>query len=172
MEVSADKRSPSYAPRNLLNADELKRGITQRSQGRGDEDAVQGWLLNHFYRHLVGNFEPARRIQTLEDACAALGTDTPPAWVSGYFDSAAKAQPEDAAKAVATLVWVDPQEPLLLQQELQLVEFLTSRKGTALEGKLERITCPQALALWEKSTRRWPHGSIRAGARALPTPSM
>lgn len=150
MEVSADKRSPSYAPRNLLNADELKRGITQRSQGRGDEDAVQGWLLNHFYRHLVGNFEPARRIQTLEDACAALGTDTPPAWVSGYFDSAAKAQPEDAAKAVATLVWVDPQEPLLLQQELQLVEFLTSRKGTALEGKLERITCPQALALWEK----------------------
>lgn len=150
MEVSADKRSPSYAPRNLLNADELKRGITQRSQGRGDANAVQSWLLNHFYRHLVGNFEPARRIQTLDEACAALGSDAPPAWVSGYFDSAAKAAAEEASKAIAPLVWVDPQAPLLLQQEAQLVEFLTSRNGTALEGKLERITCPQALALWEK----------------------
>ena len=30
------------------------------------------------------------------------------------------------------------------------MEFLTSRRGTVLEGKLDRITCPQALALWEK----------------------
>ncbi|MGC5701276.1 hypothetical protein J4P02_13850 [Pseudomonas sp. NFXW11] len=147
MEVTNEQRSSSYAPRNLLNADQLKAGIQQRSQQRGDEAPVQGWLLNHFYRHLVGNFEPARQIHSLEDAAVALASDALPAWVSGYFKAAAKSPDGDTA---AQLVWIDPQEPQLLQQEARLVEFLTSRKGTALEGKLERITCPQALALWEK----------------------
>ncbi|WP_210712248.1 hypothetical protein [Pseudomonas sp. MWU349] len=171
MEISADKRSPSYAPRNLLNADEQKRGITQRSQQRRDEQAVQGWLLNHFYRHLVGNFEPARRIRSLDDACTALGSDSVPAWVNGYFERAAKAQSEDPAKALAPLVWIDPQDPQLLHQEAQLVEFLTSRKGTALEGKLDRITCPQALALWEREhaqmAARVDQGWRQSSAQAL-----
>ncbi|WP_025126961.1 hypothetical protein [Pseudomonas sp. PH1b] len=150
MEVNVDLRTSSYAARNLLNADELKRGISQRSQERTDEGPVQSWLLNHFYRHLAGNFEPARRILTQEEAAAAMGTDLLPAWVSGYFSAAAKAQAEDAMTATVPLVWVDPQDPQLLHQEAQFVEFLTSRKGTALEGKLDRITCPQALALWAK----------------------
>ncbi|MBC2657249.1 hypothetical protein H7A76_17575 [Pseudomonas sp. MSSRFD41] len=149
MEVAADKRSSSYAARNLLNADEIKRGIKQRSQARKDEAAVQSWLLNHFYRHLAGNFEPARRIHDLDDAAQVLGSTGLPAWVAGYF-SAAKAQEADACASAAPLVWIDPAQPQLLAQEARLVEFLVSRKGTALEGKLDRINCPQALALWEK----------------------
>ncbi|SEB60877.1 hypothetical protein SAMN05216178_1492 [Pseudomonas saponiphila] len=150
MEIGTDPRTSSYAPRNLLNADQLKAGIAQRSQGRGDEGPVQSWLLNHFYRHLVGNFEPARTIFSLEEAASALGSDTLPIWVAGHFKAAAKALNEENPNAVAPLVWIDPLEPQLLHQEAVLVEFLTSRKGTALEGKLDRITCPQALALWEK----------------------
>lgn len=149
MEVSPDKRTSGYAPRNALNADELKRGILERSQARGDEGPVRQWLLNHFYRHLVGNFEPARSIQSLEDATTALGSDALPPWVAGHFNSLAK-NPTQEAPAAAPLVWVDPQCPALLQQEALLVEFLTSRSGTALAGKLDRINCPQALALWEK----------------------
>ncbi|RBJ62844.1 hypothetical protein C3L29_041840, partial [Pseudomonas sp. MWU12-2534b] len=55
---------------------------------------------------------------------------------------------------MAPLVWIDPLEPQLLHQEAVLVEFLTSRRGTALEGKLHRITCPPALALWEKEKEK------------------
>ena len=48
MEVSPDKRTSGYAPRNALNADELKRGILERSQARGDEGPVRQWLLGGF----------------------------------------------------------------------------------------------------------------------------
>lgn len=170
MEVAVDKRSSSYAPRNLLNAAELKRGIKQRSQAREDEAPVQSWLLNHFYRHLAGNFEPARRLQNLQDASAALGGETLPEWVSRHFEELGKADAQEACR-VPPLVWVDPQEPQLLQQEALLVEFLISRKGTTLEGKLDRINCPQALALWEKEhaqmAARVDQGWRQSSAQAL-----
>ncbi|NBF08577.1 hypothetical protein [Pseudomonas sp. Fl4BN1] len=173
MEVSVDKRASSYAPRNLLNAEQLKDGIRQRSQGRDDEVPVQSWLLNHFYRHLVGNFEPARRIQTLEEAGVTLGTEALPNWVAGYFSATAKTPTETSSETLATLVWIDPLDPQLLHQEALLVEFLTSRKGTALEGKLDRITCPQALALWEKEhaqmSARVDQGWRQSSTEALTT---
>jgi len=74
MEVTPELQPSGYAPRNALNASELKRGIAERSKARGDAPEVGKWLLNHFYRHLVGNFQPARRILTLEQAAEALGT--------------------------------------------------------------------------------------------------
>ncbi|MCE6983446.1 hypothetical protein EI534_40085, partial [Pseudomonas frederiksbergensis] len=61
MEVTPELRQSGYAPRNALNADQIKRGIAERSKARSDAPEVSKWLLNHFYRHLVGNFEPARR---------------------------------------------------------------------------------------------------------------
>jgi hypothetical protein len=145
MEVTAPLRQSGYAPRNALNADQLKRGIAERSKARGDAPEVNKWLLNHFYRHLVGNFEPARRILTLEQAVEVLGAE-PPSWVARHLSDAEKAPQQ----APAPLVWVDPQQAPLLAQEALLVEFLTSRQGTALAGKLDRINCPQALALWQK----------------------
>jgi len=145
MEVTPALRQSGYAPRNALNAGELKRGIAERSQARGDAPEVGKWLLNHFYRHLVGNFQPARRILTLEQASEALGTE-PPSWVVRHLSDAGKA----SQQVLAPLVWVDPQQAPLLAQEALLVEFLTSRQGTALAGKLDRINCPQALALWQK----------------------
>ncbi|KAE9644851.1 hypothetical protein EJA70_12790 [Pseudomonas sp. PB103] len=149
MEVTVDGASPprqsGYAPRNALNADQLKRGIAERSHARGDAPEISKWLLNHFYRHLVGNFEPARRITTRVEAAEALGSE-PPAWVERHLHDAGKA----SQQTLAPLVWVDPQQAPLLAEEALLVEFLTSRQGTALADKLERINCPQALALWQK----------------------
>ena len=138
--VPPGSRGP-YAARNALNADQLKQGITQRSGERGDTASIRAWLQNHFYRHLVSNFEPARRLHSLEESMAVLGSTPAPPWLSRFFNASGNNVP---------LVWVAPEDPLLLQQEALLVEFLTARKGTPLEGKLERINCPQALMLWEK----------------------
>ncbi|WP_433886397.1 hypothetical protein [Pseudomonas vranovensis] len=143
MEVTPELRQSGYAPRNALNADQLKRAIAERSKARGDAPEVGKWLLNHFYRHLVGNFEPARPILTLEQAVEALGAEPPP-WVARHLGDAGKQSQQ------APLVWIDPQQAPLLAEEALLVEFLTSRQGTALAGKLDRINCPQALALWHK----------------------
>ncbi|POA31765.1 MULTISPECIES: hypothetical protein [unclassified Pseudomonas] len=168
MEVTPELRQSGYAPRNALNADQLKRGIAERSKARGDAPEVGKWLLNHFYRHLVGNFEPARRILTLEQAVEALGTE-PPSWVARHLSDAGK----DSQQALAPLVWVDPQQAPLLAQEALLVEFLTSRQGTALAGKLDRINCPQALALWQKEhvqmTARVEQGWRQSQTEALLT---
>lgn len=139
-----------YAPRNALNADALKAAIAARSRTRGDNDAVRAWLLNHFYRHLVANFEPARPIESIDDARDALGDKLVPAWVHARFGTPPKA----ADNAPAPVVWVDPAAPELLALEARLVEFLESRTGTSLDGKLDRINCPQALALWEKEHAR------------------
>ncbi len=43
---------------------------------------------------------------------------------------------------------MEPDSAPLLALESRLLEFLSTRRGTALEGKLQRINCPQALARW------------------------
>ncbi|MGN6650261.1 hypothetical protein [Trinickia sp.] len=139
-----------YAPRNALNADALKAAIAARSRTRGDNEAVRAWLLNHFYRHVVANFEPARPIESIDDARDALGDASVPAWVHARFGTPRKVACDDPAH----VVWVDPNAPQLLMLEARLVEFLESRTGTSLDGKLDRINCPQALALWEKEHAR------------------
>ncbi|NUA27234.1 hypothetical protein FCJ59_10545 [Cupriavidus basilensis] len=176
MEMSTARRTTGYAPRNALNAGALKAGIAARSQARGDDAAVRAWLLNHFYRHLVANFEPAVKIDSLDGARQALRSEAMPEWVAARFGAPAKASGEAAAPP-APVVWVDPVEPRLLALEARLVELLTSRKGTALDGKLDRITCPQALALWDKEhaematriERGWRQSQPEALRTLLPT---
>jgi hypothetical protein len=145
MEMKPERRQSGYASRNALKADQLKRGIAERSKARGDAPDASRWLLNHFYRHLVGNFEPARQILTLAQAAEAVGAE-PPSWVSRHLSDAEK----NSQRSPAPLVWVDPEQTSLLALEALLVEFLASRRGTALAGKLNRINCPQALSLWQK----------------------
>jgi hypothetical protein len=127
-----------YAPRNALNADALKAAIAARSRTRGDNEAVRSWLLNHFYRHVVANYEPARRIESVDDARDALGDASAPAWVHARFGTRQRAADDEPAP----VVWVDPTAPQLLMLEARLVEFLESRTGTSLDRKLDRINCP------------------------------
>ena len=164
-----------YAPRNALNADALKAAIAARSRTRGDDEAVHSWLLNHFYRHVVANFEPARRIESLDDARDALGDASVPPWVHARFGAPHKVADDEPAP----VVWVDPTAPGLLMLEARLVEFLESRTGTSLDGKLARINCPQALALWEKEHARiaariergWRESQPDAVVELLSTPN-
>jgi len=65
-----------------------------------------------------------------------------PGWVGERLDNNKRSQP------VQPLWWLDPAGQHLLEVESRLVEFLGSRQGTPLEGKLMRVNCPQALALW------------------------
>ncbi|RDU98990.1 hypothetical protein [Trinickia dinghuensis] len=141
-----------YAPRNALNAADLKARIDSRSRARGDNEEIRAWLLNHFFRHVVANFIPAWPIESLEDAQKALAPEPLPAWVVARFER--KGETKEEKTAPAPVVWVDPTDPQLLALEARLVEFLESRAGTSLVGKLHRINCPQALTLWEKEHAR------------------
>ena len=62
----------AYAPRNVLNAPEIKNAIQLRSEKRQDSDEIKAWLLNHFFRHIVANFVSSPpemlEIKTLEQA--------------------------------------------------------------------------------------------------------
>ncbi|WP_326535590.1 hypothetical protein [Pseudorhodoferax sp.] len=143
----------AYAGRDVLNAPTLKSRILARSRQRGDAAPVQAWLLNHFYRHTVANFQaPAPAVQRVDSPDAAralLRTATLPAWLA------------ERLRRVGgpVLWWVDPDGEQLLAVEARLVEFLGSRAGTPLDGKLMRVNTPQALALWAAE-----HAAIEAQA--------
>lgn len=142
----------TYAARNVINAPVIKAAIVARSVARQDTEEVRAWLANHFWRHAVGNFQapvPAVLPVTDLDAAQAVCWPAPvPIWVSHALDRPAG---DDAASA--PLWWVDPASDALLALEHTLLEFLLSRGGTALAGKLMRINCPQALALWAAEHR-------------------
>ena len=134
-----------YAPRDVVNAPAVKAAIARRSAQRGDAPAVREWLLNHFYRHAIGNLQPdapaLQPVASMEQARRLFGTAPPPAWLA---DRIADAQRDGNALPW----WLDPVGGELLALEQRLVEFLGSRAGTPLEGKLMRVNAPQALALW------------------------
>lgn len=143
----------TYAGRDVLNAPQLKSRIQARSRQRGDEQPVQAWLLNHFYRHAVANFDApppgVQRVGSPDAARGLLAVATLPAWLAERF----------RRTAAAPLWWIDPDGEQLLALEGRLVEFLGSRRGTPLEGKLMRVNAPQALALWAAD-----HAAIEAQA--------
>ncbi|MBN3727965.1 hypothetical protein, partial [Burkholderia sp. Ac-20379] len=99
-----------------------------------------------------------------------------PAWVAARFGGLAAGAPNpakagpppDAATSPAPMVWIDPAAPELIALEARLVEFLESRRGTGLDGKLERINCPQAIALWEKEHAAMSSRIARGWREAIP----
>ncbi len=133
----------AYAARDVVNAPQLKASIAHRSQARGDAAEVRAWLLNHFYRHVVGNLKaspPALQcVESLDQARRLFAPAPLPGWVHERLGKSG---------AAPALWWIDPSAEAIAQLEHRLVEFLGSRAGTPLEDKLMRINCPQALALW------------------------
>ena len=53
--TDAGLTAQTYAARDVANAPELKAAIVRRSAARGDSPEVAQWLVNHFFRFLVGN---------------------------------------------------------------------------------------------------------------------
>ena len=162
----------AYAGRDVVNAPDIKRAIIRRSKTRGDPPEIAAWLANHFFRHAVGNFQtepPALvRLIGVDQVQRIYHPAAPPEWIIARLKrSAASPVFVSTSGTPQALWWLDPASPTLLALEERLLEFLHTRTGTALEGKLARINCPQALAQWAaehaafeaKTTAGWrdPH---------------
>jgi len=148
-----------YQPRDVINAPDIKAAIARRSSERGDSEEITAWLGNHFYRYIIGNFQaepPAIQAIYHWGELAAKYQAQAPDWVHkklAYLQHNRPAPPPlDPAKIPVDTPplawWIEPDSQPLLTLENRLLEFLQSRRGTALEGKLQRINCPQALARW------------------------
>ncbi len=131
----------TYAGRNVLNAESVKLGIISRSTARDDPAEIHQWLCNHWYRYLIGNFVTAepdlQRVHNTAQGKTLLNTETLADWVAPAIES-------------GEVWWLNPAATEAIDLEQTIVEFLGSRVGTALEGKLSRINCMQALAEWRK----------------------
>ncbi|QXZ11453.1 hypothetical protein KUF54_15585 [Comamonas sp. Y33R10-2] len=136
----------AYKARDVVNAPAIKERIQTRSAARGDASDVAAWMGNHFYRYVIGNVQadaPAvLRITDAKELQDLMGRKEPPAWA---LERLAK---KGAGINLPDLWWVDPDSSAVATLESRLVEFLSTRKGTSLEGKLQRINAPQALARW------------------------
>ena len=151
VEILVSERQPAgaasaYQARDVVNAPAIKQAIASRSAARGDAPDVAAWLSNHFYRHVIGNLQAEPPVvQTIADAHELqelLGRQEAPAWALERLHKKA------GGFALPDLWWIVPDAPAVLALESRLVEFLSTRKGTSLEGKLQRINAPQALARW------------------------
>lgn len=136
----------AYQARDVVNAPAVKEAIAQRSAARADTPEIAAWLANHFYRHVIGNLQAdAPMLQRIADGQALqelLGRKPPPAWALERLGK--KAMGMD----LPDLWWIEADSAMVLALETRLVEFLSTRKGSSLEGKLQRVNCPQALARW------------------------
>lgn len=156
MNPGAATSASAYRPRDVVNAPDIKQRIRERSAARGDSQEIAAWLANHFYRHVIGNLDadpPAvQPISTQAELLRLHRRTEPAAWALERLRAHAARQPplheSPAAGASAPLWWVEPDSAPLLALESRLLEFLSTRRGTALQGKLQRINCPQALARW------------------------
>ncbi|KWI47308.1 hypothetical protein WT72_30785 [Burkholderia pseudomultivorans] len=159
----------AYRPRDVVNAPDIKAAIARRSAERGDPAEILAWLGNHFFRWVIGAFEQAQPLRSLDDYRALAGADrAAPDWLVRRFRAraaqhAAVAPGADlAASAVAApvatepmpLYFIDPEHMLLLERERVLVEFLHARIGTRDAQKLQRITCAMAFELWTREHQR------------------
>lgn len=145
-------KQTAYRGRDVVNAPQIKLAIAARSSQRGDSAALAAWLANHFFRWTVGCFEPAEPVTSAEQYLAWSGETALPAWL---------AQGLAAAQSGRDFFYIDPNHERLLELERKLVEFLHARVGTRMEHKLQRLTCPQALALWSTEHERMQHRSRR-----------
>ncbi|MDR1968977.1 MAG: hypothetical protein LBQ32_09860 [Burkholderiaceae bacterium] len=145
--AAPDAPAQTYGARDVCNAPQIRAAIGRRSAARGDPTPVAQWMNSHFFRYVVGNFQagaPAlARIDSLAAARQRLGVDLPP-WV------AARLAAGSTKAGASELWWIDPDSAALCQLEQRLLEFLGSRQGTPLQGKLMRVNAVQALALWER----------------------
>ncbi|MFC0178834.1 hypothetical protein [Thorsellia kenyensis] len=138
-----------YSPRNVINAAELKKGIEHRSIARKDSPSIKSWMLNHFYRYIIGNYSEAHpaliEVISISDALQLLNRnkqkentcDDPPQWLANAFLQQTK------------LYWIDDEHPVFINLEAKYLEFLHSRSYSLIGTKLIKINAFQALYLYE-----------------------
>ncbi|EJL9364313.1 PcfJ domain-containing protein, partial [Escherichia coli] len=133
----------NYNARDVINAPEVKTAILQRSLFRQDNETIQKWLLNHFYRWLISDFPMVQQINSLaEYSLFNKNDDVIPEWLVSKFNT--------ASVSTATLYYIETDHQQILTKERELVEFLSRKCGTRLESKLQRITCYVAFRMREE----------------------
>lgn len=144
----------AYLPRDVVNAPAVKSAIERRSSERGDDAEMAAWLRNHFFRWAIGSFEHVTPVRSAADYQAAAGHAEPmPEWLAKRLHRPVLATGSEAPQR-QPLHHLDPEHPLLVARERELVEFLRSRQGTRLARKLQRINCFAAMAMWEREHQR------------------
>ena len=129
---------------------------------------------------MIGNLDadpPAvQPISTQAELLRLHRRTEPAAWALERLRAHAARQPppheSPAAGASAPLWWVEPDSAPLLALESRLLEFLSTRRGTALQGKLQRINCPQALARWTLEHLAFARKAKAAGPSTGPAPCV
>ncbi|AHG20357.1 hypothetical protein Z042_12480 [Chania multitudinisentens RB-25] len=144
------RRQSGYLPRNVINAPEVKQAIRGRSQQRTDPLAITQWLENHFFRWVIGSFPQAKEINSISDYILYVGAESSvPDWLTARL-LPQKEEEASCSNAEQPIYYLNPNHLQLLQKEQILVEFLSSRlDDNPLSRKLQRITCSQALAMWQ-----------------------
>ncbi|PAP18138.1 cytoplasmic protein, partial [Salmonella enterica subsp. enterica serovar Enteritidis] len=133
----------NYNARDVIYAPEVKTAILQRSLFRQDNETIQKWLLNHFYRWLISDFPMVQQINSLaEYSLFNKNDDVIPEWLVSKFNT--------ASVSTATLYYIETDHQQILTKERELVEFLSRKCGTRLESKLQRITCYVAFRMREE----------------------
>ncbi|HCB1497614.1 TPA: PcfJ domain-containing protein [Klebsiella michiganensis] len=127
-----------YKPRNIINSPHIKANIIFRSQQRGDDESIQRWLSNHFYRWAIGSFPSVYAVRSAADYAIYCGADTEiPAWLVPKLGGD------------ESFYYLNPHHPQMLATERNLLEFLSRQSGTRLGAKLQRINCFTALEMHE-----------------------
>lgn len=117
-----------YKPRNIINAPNIKSSIVSRSQQRGDNENIQRWLSNHFYRWVIGDFTHVYPVRSVSDYAVYFGDHMEiPAWLTPKLGGDER------------FYYLNPQHPQLLAAERDILEFLSRQEGTRLGSKLQRI---------------------------------
>jgi len=149
--AAAAPPAQTYGARDVCNAPQIRAAIDRRSASRADPAEIAQWMHSHFFRYVIGNFQAAApavvRIDGMAAARQHLGASVPP-WVAARLNAGGKT-------GAPGMWWIDPGGAALCELEQRLLEFLGSRAGTPLQGKLMRVNAIQALAWWEREHRQF-----------------
>lgn len=100
----------NYNARDVINAPEVKTAILQRSLFRQDNETIQKWLLNHFYRWLISDFPMVQQINSLaEYSLFNKNDDVIPEWLVSKFNT--------ASVSTATLYYIETDHQQILTKE-------------------------------------------------------
>lgn len=83
-----------------------------------DNETIQKWLLNHFYRWLISDFPMVQQINSLAEYSLFNKNDgVIPEWLVSKFNT--------ASVSTATLYYIETDHQQILTKERELVEFLS-----------------------------------------------
>lgn len=129
--------------RDIVNAPQLKNSIVQRSQQRQDAPEITQWLEKKFFEHLIQQFQPVARINSLQAWQMCQLPQPVPQWFRLKLDD-----------QHAEMLYIDPYHQQITQLEKPLLEFFNAHLHTPLARKFMKMTYEQVMQAWQKDHER------------------